>query len=115
MKIGLIDPNDAVGAKNYQNPIGLLRIAAPAELQGHEVEIKHLHELLYSPKKENKDKLIENAVELLGEKGYDLLGFTTRSDTLPVALEIGGAYKNRYRDTTLVLGGPGANKLKGSK
>jgi radical SAM superfamily enzyme YgiQ (UPF0313 family) len=107
MRIGLVDCGlNVVVGDTYNMPFGLLSIAGIAEEQGHTVELLQLSQLC-SPRSHLDDRMAR-LVALIGEGHYDLLGFTSRCDTLPVVVEVAKRCKERRPDTPIVLGGPGA-------
>jgi radical SAM superfamily enzyme YgiQ (UPF0313 family) len=107
MKIGLADCNlaSSVGG-NYHMPLGLLTIGGMTESFGHEVELLQILDL--SPKYDKLDYYIQRFASLIAEKRFDLVGFTTRCDTLPIVLEVARRLKLQHKNVPITLGGPGA-------
>ncbi|MHC4397165.1 MAG: B12-binding domain-containing radical SAM protein [Planctomycetota bacterium] len=111
MKIGLVDPfiffEFHLG--NFE-PLGLLSIAAVAEKAGHIVEIIQLRDFL--PKEApniNYNMLPQTFSQTISDKSFDIVGFSTRCDTLPLAIEVARRYKSKHENVPIIMGGPGAS------
>jgi len=106
MKIGLVSSGlEPIIGVEYNMPLGLLSLSGIAEKQGHSVELLQLP--LSSPQ-QNIDSPMNKLAEMIAEKDFDLVGFTTRCDSLPIAVEVAKRYKIRRPDIPTVFGGPGA-------
>lgn len=107
MKIGLVDAtkdtNDPLNT--YCLPMGLLSLAAIAEELGHNIELIELDRFL--PAKQQTQDLPSYWGQLLSEKTFDVIGFTTRIDLLPLVLETARQYKLRCKNVPVIFGGPG--------
>lgn len=106
MKIGLVSSGlEPVIGVEYNMPLGLLSLSGVAEQQGHSVELLQLP--LSSPQ-QNIDSPMNKLAEMIAERDFDLVGFTTRCDSLPIAVEVAKRYKILRPDIPTVFGGPGA-------
>lgn len=107
MRIGLISCGlkPIVGVE-YNMPLGLLSLAGVAEKQGHLVE---LLELPLSSPQQDINSPMNQLTEMIVEKDFDLVGFTTRCDSLPIAVEVAKRYKAQRPETLTVFGGPGSS------
>lgn len=110
MKIGLVNPGNYTKVDEREViPLGLLSLAAIAESMGHQVEIVSINQfLLVDQDLKCNEFFPERISEMLAEKSFDVLGFSTMTDNLPLVIEIAKQYKFRCADIPIVLGGPGA-------
>ncbi|MFX0195875.1 MAG: B12-binding domain-containing radical SAM protein [Candidatus Hodarchaeota archaeon] len=107
MKIGLADCNLISSSKeHYIMPLSLLSLARMTEKSEHSVELLQASQL-----KLNSEHLVsfgQRYAEFIAERQFDILGFTTRCDTLPLVIEVAKQHKLLNNNIPIILGGPGA-------
>ena len=107
MNIGLVDCNAIFDKHPF--PLGVMRIAAVAEKLGHNIELiqvdKHIP-ITFTPN--FWKSLPTKIVDLITNWSFDILGFNTRGDTLPLVMEVARLHKLKHKNVPVVLGGPGA-------
>jgi radical SAM superfamily enzyme YgiQ (UPF0313 family) len=110
MHIGLIDSSNRRITMEHSVPLGLLSIGAIAESLGHKAELVQLDQfMLTATGLQNWESQIEMFYTLIAKKRFDILGFTTRADTLPIVMAAAEKHKAIFKDVPIVLGGPGAS------
>jgi len=91
---------------NRYIPIGLLSLAAVAENDGHQVEIKDIN---YTFKYYRALDDIAKVADYLVDNKPDLLGFSTICNCYPTILRLAGLCKKKLPGLFIVLGGPQAS------
>jgi len=108
MRITLVQP-----PSNYEEtfllspPLGLLSIAAAAEMEGAEVTILDFNlKGLQDQRFQTAEYFYPNAVKLIEETQPDMVGFTSMAIESHVCLETAKQLKERNKELITVFGGP---------
>lgn len=106
MNVGLVDPTEICNDTGRPvMPLGLLHLAAVAENIGHEVRIlPHVYK---------GNQTLGELENLLKEYVYSqnprILGFSNRTESLPLVLDLAKKCKSWNKDMLVILGGAGTN------
>ena len=116
MKLVLVDnlilPEEGSLATLDVHPhLGLLALAAAAEMRGHEVEIVDPKHLVRSGQLHYDDTVYESFAELVLARSPEAVGFTALGCSFLFAASVASALKRRDRELPLLLGGPHASLL----
>ena len=91
--------------------LGLLALAAVAELSGHKVQIIDPKRLIKSGRLEYDPTLYESAAVELLNQNPDAVGFTALGCSFLFALNVAALLKDREPELPILLGGPHATML----
>jgi radical SAM superfamily enzyme YgiQ (UPF0313 family) len=94
----------------YFMPFGLLNLAAVAENLGHSVVINQYGQgKEFDARLENGELLPVALAKLIAEKTFDIVGFTTKGDNLPLTIEVARQLRLISKKIRILIGGPGVS------
>jgi radical SAM superfamily enzyme YgiQ (UPF0313 family) len=93
-------------------PLGLLAIASPVERAGHQVRVLNFAEEVRAGRLPLREQsFVADAAAYLAQLDFDLVGFTSRSDTYPTHVLIAQALAVLRPECVIVFGGPQATAV----
>ncbi len=97
---------DSFGGLLPPTPLGPLYLASAVQQAGYDLELRDFQTVTHHP-----EQPLHQQFEVFLEGSAPLLGISTMSDLLPMAILALRDYKARHKETTVVLGGIGPSSV----